>query len=659
MEEGFLKGGYNSLEEHMQEYAEIFLTLQREKEKDLSALFVEKRECISEREGKTKIFLPAVCLRECYSLTQAEYWIMMFAFCCELENGLCIDYRNKYKENWPCLQYALHLLSSAMPVDFIDVAEICGKNSGLRDILTLCPEGEAGEYVREKRGFLQNPLYLSPAVFHFLLTGGLPWEDWYTLFAADGEGTPGEGEFLPLHEKECRKLCEYLGTEEPLRILLYGRKGSGSHTLVRRACDKLHANVLFLSIGHLFRASDSCRLYILQTLRLIVRLLNPVTAVEFEDECSDPSGVEKSECVLKQLFRELRGSHLCILARAQAHSDMVEDDVDVRISLAEELSREEARLALRLWAAPEDRRQWQEELLDNYRLNIGELKRRHRTISLRIRAEKLSPENREVWLEEMQEKQEVLRLGRLVEDRYRPEEIILPTDCQRQLETAIRLARAWRGGKGLQLLFHGNSGTGKTMAAAVIAGQLQLPLFKVDLSRVFDKYIGETEKHIDEIFRTARRNNYLLFFDEADALFAKRTAVRDSHDRYANVSAAFLLQRMEEYDGFLILATNLKDCFDDAFVRRIRFVIKFRNLDADGRERLWRKVLEGDPPAARDVDFGMLAEAAELSPARISAAAQVARLLAAADRSGTVTRSHLREALILEAGKDETAIKRF
>lgn len=251
------------------------------------------------------------------------------------------------------------------------------------------------------------------------------------------------------------------------------------------------------------------------------------------------------------------------------------------------------------------------------------------------------------------------QLGRLIEDSHSAEEMILPADCQRQLEIVLRLARAWQGKKGLQLMFHGSSGTGKTMAASVLARELQLPLFKVDLSRVFDKYIGETEKHVDEIFRMAERDRYLLFFDEADALFSRRTGVKDSHDRYANVSASYLLQRMEEYEGILILATNLKDHFDDAFLRRIRFVIRFRNLDREGREKLWNRALAGEPPAAQDVDCGALARAAELSPARICAAAQVARLLASSDKSPVITRAHLLEALELEAAKDETALGRI
>lgn len=129
-----------------------------------------------------------------------------------------------------------------------------------------------------------------------------------------------------------------------------------------------------------------------------------------------------------------------------------------------------------------------------------------------MRVQGSSLTERAIWQEGLQDKQEALRFGKLIEHRYRRADIVLSRDCEKQLETVIRLAKAWRGGRGLRVLFHGSSGTGKTMAASVLAAELGLPLFKVDLSQVFDKYIGETEKHIDEIFRTARRNRYLPFF---------------------------------------------------------------------------------------------------------------------------------------------------
>lgn len=642
-----MEEGYASLEEQMEEYVEVFLALQKEKS---SAFFKEKRTLLEERERATKLFLPAVFLRERYDLTLAEYWIMMFAFCCELEDGLCMDFRNRYKDNRPNLQYILHLLSAVMPIGFRDVAGFFGRNGALGDILTW---GEG-----EETDFMRRPLGLNQAVFYFLLTGDLDREDWYMLYGPEEEeGMPAGRELLLLHEKEYLRICRYLRGKESLRILLCGSSGSGSHTLMRRVCRKMRTYALFIRIREVLRASDSRRRQICQTLHLISMLLPTVEVAELPEGLAGFSG-EEWESIWTQLFPDQGGCHLCILAQTQAQESLVKGDADVRIALKDTLSREEKRQALDAWLAQQDRKEWQDELLDHYQLNIGEWQRRRKQIAMQTHGETGSLAEQEIWLEVMQEKQEVLRFGRLIEERVGPEDIILPEDCRRQLETVIRLAKAWRGGKGLQLLFYGTSGTGKTMAASVLAGQLGLPLLKVDLSQVFDKYIGETEKHIDEIFHIARRGHYLLFFDEADALFAKRTAVRDSHDRYANVSAAFLLQRMEEYEGILILATNLRDHFDDAFVRRIRFAVKFRNLDKKGRERLWRKALEGNQ-VAPEVDFGALAEAAELSPARVSAAAHVAKLLAVCDGSRAVTGEHLREALAMEAGKDETAIKGF
>src|SRR5690606_15341444 len=134
-------------------------------------------------------------------------------------------------------------------------------------------------------------------------------------------------------------------------------------------------------------------------------------------------------------------------------------------------------------------------------------------------------------------------------------------------------------------LFAGNSGTGKTMAAGVMANALGLDLYRIDLSAVVSKYIGETEKNLDSIFREAERSNAILFFDEADALFGKRSEVKDAHDRYANIETAYLLQRMEDYSGVVILSTNLKMNLDEAFLRRLHFVIDFPMPEEEDRLR--------------------------------------------------------------------------
>jgi hypothetical protein len=159
-------------------------------------------------------------------------------------------------------------------------------------------------------------------------------------------------------------------------------------------------------------------------------------------------------------------------------------------------------------------------------------------------------------------------------------------------------ARGLRG-LGISALFSGPSGTGKTMAAEVLASELDLDLYRIDLSRVVSKYIGETEKNLAGLFDAAEGNGVILLFDEADALFGKRSEVRDSHDRYANIEVSYLLQRMETYSGLAILTTNLKSALDQAFLRRIRFVMQFPFPDAPARAEIWRRVFPSETPLSR------------------------------------------------------------
>ena len=167
--------------------------------------------------------------------------------------------------------------------------------------------------------------------------------------------------------------------------------------------------------------------------------------------------------------------------------------------------------------------------------------------------------------------------------------------------------------QGLKVLFAGESGTGKTMAAQVLAAELGLELFRVDLATIVSKYIGETEKNLDRIFGAADGSNAILFFDEADALFGKRSEVSDSHDRYANIEVAYLLQKMEGYAGAVILATNFRRNIDDAFVRRLDFVIDFPFPEAEDRKRIWRLLLPEEAPIADDLDIDFLATQFKLS----------------------------------------------
>ena len=204
--------------------------------------------------------------------------------------------------------------------------------------------------------------------------------------------------------------------------------------------------------------------------------------------------------------------------------------------------------------------------------------------------------------------------------------------------------------QGLKVLFAGESGTGKTMAAQVLAAELGLEIFRVDLATVVSKYIGETEKNLEKIFTAADGSNAILFFDEADALFGKRSEVSDSHDRYANIEVAYLLQRMEAYPGAVILATNFKRNIDDAFVRRLDFVIDFPFPEAEDRRRIWRLVLPEQAPVDPDVDLDFLATQFKLSGGAIRNCS-LAAAFQAADEAGSIGMRHLVRAVAQEYGK--------
>jgi SpoVK/Ycf46/Vps4 family AAA+-type ATPase len=235
---------------------------------------------------------------------------------------------------------------------------------------------------------------------------------------------------------------------------------------------------------------------------------------------------------------------------------------------------------------------------------------------------------------------------------YTCDDLVLPAAVRRhldELEAQARLrwsvyedwgfGRLCPLGRGIVALLAGPSGTGKTMAAQVLARTLGLPLYRIDLAAVVSKYIGETEKNLAQIFDACERAQVVLFFDEADALFGQRTQTRDAHDRYANIEIDYLLQRLEQFDGIGLLATNRKGEIDAAFLRRIRFLIDFTQPGAAERRALWEKAL---PPRAPDgapllnaIDWEHLAQKLTLTGAEIKNAALGAAFLARAEGDGT------------------------
>lgn len=219
-------------------------------------------------------------------------------------------------------------------------------------------------------------------------------------------------------------------------------------------------------------------------------------------------------------------------------------------------------------------------------------------------------------------------------DRLEPvfslDEVVLPPDRKQQLAEIVdhvrlapRVLDGWKFreqlpyGRGVAALFFGSSGTGKTMAALGVARQLGIQLLRLDLSRVVSKYIGDTEKNLDRVFTDAQRSGAAILIDEADALMGKRSEVKDAHDRYANIEVAYLLQRLEAFEGLAILTTNMRRNLDPAFLRRLRFIIDFPKPDVEARERIWRQCLPRESHALDDGEFRQLARRLDLTGGQI------------------------------------------
>jgi SpoVK/Ycf46/Vps4 family AAA+-type ATPase len=255
---------------------------------------------------------------------------------------------------------------------------------------------------------------------------------------------------------------------------------------------------------------------------------------------------------------------------------------------------------------------------------------------------------------------ELATLGVRLDWRQTWDDFVLPDDSRDELRELIArvrhrrhvletwgFARKVAKGLGLPVLFSGPPGTGKTMAAGLIAAELGLDLYQIDLSRLVSKYVGETEKNLAQVFDAAEAGHAILLFDEADSLFAKRTEVKSSVDRYANLEVNYLLQRMESFTGITILTTNFDASIDEAFRRRLAFRISFPMPDEDERERLWRAVIPAEAALAPGIDFPALARRFEMSGGYIKNAALRAAFLAAAD-GGPITMLHLSKAATAE-----------
>ena len=246
----------------------------------------------------------------------------------------------------------------------------------------------------------------------------------------------------------------------------------------------------------------------------------------------------------------------------------------------------------------------------------------------------------------IQSSKKLPKYSKKVSPHYRWDDLVLPEDKLRHLQEICSFLKhkhlvyfKWGFdnklalGRGLNVLFTGPSGTGKTMTAEIMASELKLDLYKTDLSSVVSKYIGETEKNLEKIFNETSSGNAILFFDEADALFGKRSEVKDAHDRYANIETNYLLQKFEEHEGVVILSTNFGKNIDDAFLRRMQFTVEFPFPDKKHRELMWEKIFPEDAPLSTEISYRYLSEKLKISGGNIKNIALASAFLAAEESS--------------------------
>lgn len=564
-------------------------------------------------------------LRERFCLGERDFLLAMAALALEMDGGLRNAFRRKYGLALPSVEYGLQLISPICPSACETLAELAGENILCGLLLTTA---QLTAYP------LERPLILCRTALAFLTglsTAELPGR---TLLLKAG------APWLPLHERELAQVELWRASGPENTLYLCAPAGSGRKTLLRR----VWGNVIWARPEELSRLSLPDQDHALrETAALAILLDAPVCAAPDPEGNIFPS--------LESLCRQY-GIPLAALVEEDRHLKGAKEVVRLPRQL-------EARQRQAVWetAVPGAGA----DTAPKGAMTIGALLETG-LLALRLAA---ADGRQNVAGEDV--RQAMLQRGGAPEFgvRYHTgvtlEDMVLSDGVREQLELICQAAlcggklTAWglpRQREGVTAVFHGPSGTGKTMAASAIAHRLGMPLLRADLSQIMDKYVGETEKHLGRLFRSARENHCVLLFDEADTLFGKR--VSSGHDKYANLSTSYLLQEIEQYDGVALLSTNLLSSFDEAFLRRLSYIVRFGLPDAGLREKLWRQAL---PPerCAEDLPYARLAQA-ELSPARILAAVRGAALEALGGGREKVDTAGIITALRLELEKGNQSL---
>jgi len=616
--------GYLNNSQCILDYLALFQALSAE-EADGEQCRREWRAILNREQVSDEARLAPMFLRQQFRLGERDFLLVMAALALEMDGGLRNAFRRKYALTLPTIEYGLQLISPVYPCGCETLAELAGENTLCGLLLTT---SELTAYP------LERPLILCRTALAFLTGLSMAEIPGCTPLMENGE------QWLPLHEDVLAQVREWYGHGTGNPLYLCAPAGSGRKTLLRRAC----GNVICANIEELLDRSSLDQDHALREMAALAVLLEaPI--------CAAPDPERKVFPALERLCRRYR-----IPLAALVEEDRALEGAKEVARLPRQLSAERRREVWNAFvpqAAP--------DAAPKGAMTAGAVR------ETALLAQRLAAADGRQCVSMEDTRRAMLQRGGALEFgvRYQTgvtlEDMVLSDAVREQLKLIChaalyseQLAALPRQREGVTAVFHGPSGTGKTMAASAIAHRLGMPLLRADLSQIMDKYVGETEKHLGRLFRSARENRCVLLFDEADSLFGKRAAVSTGHDKYANLSTSYLLQEIEQYDGIAVLSTNLLSSFDDAFLRRLQYIVRFSLPDAALREKLWRQALPLER-CGEELPYAQLAQA-ELSPARILAAARgaVVKMLSAGQEK--VDTASVIHALRLELEKSSKSL---
>ena len=491
---------------------------------------------------------------------------------------------------------------------------------------------------------LAHAVQLDPHVATLLLAGEVVTPSLDPRLDGIARIVESEVEPYPSDREEGARLAEVLRERMDARVYLAGRWVAEKRARAAVACDQLRLRLACVDLGALRERAPADATRALQRLRRDACILGLALYFEGWDDDGDRPGA--LEPFGRLVARTLEGYPLPVLLGGRAPRPPAREPVLDLVIEVHEPTYEEGRKRWADAAGDAAASTDLDQLAATFRLGAAEIDsaaRMARSLGTWRAEEQVDLEALQTAAR-LQSQPRLADVAQRIEARYRWEDIVLPEERITQLrEIALQVLHrhvvyeewGFAGkaslGRGVSALFVGESGTGKTMAAEVIAGELGLDVYKIDLSGLVSKYIGETEKNLARVFDEASGASAILFFDEADAVFGKRTEVRDSHDRYANIEVSYLLQKIEEYDGIVVLSSNLRANLDEAFLRRLKAIIDFPVPDEGDRRRIWELNFRTKAPLSPDLDLDFAARQFRVAGGNIRNIAVLAAFLAAAD----------------------------